>query len=242
MVLALVLLTFAVMIALDYFVFSKRYQEYYARGSAKTALQPLPAANQPVPDGIFLQSTYTWGRMGKSGEIYLGVHPMLLGLVGTPCELEFRARGEHVAKGDPLVRIGRAGRRLTVRSPIAGRVDRVNRRELGVALWRGVAGHGGDWLYRLQPERVAEEVPRWFSGEAAAEWTRRRYDDLRAYLHGAVADQHLGVMLADGGELPVGILAELDERVWIGLEDRFLAPAGTTRTESEGRPGSEDRP
>jgi glycine cleavage system H lipoate-binding protein len=242
MVLALVLLSFAVMIALDHFVFSKRYPEYYARGSAKPALQPLPAPNQPIPAGIFLQSTYTWSRIGRSGEVYVGVHPMLLGLVGTPCEIEFRARGEHVAKGDPLVRIGRAGRRLTVRSPLAGKVDRVNRREIGEALWRGVAGHAGDWLYRLQPERVAEEVPLWFSGEEAAEWTRRRYDDLRAYLHGAVAEGHLGVMLADGGELPVGILAEMDERVWIGLEDRFLAPAGTTRTGSGVRPRSEDRP
>ena len=232
MVLVLVLLTFAVMAALDYFVFSKSYTEYYARGSARPALQPLPAAYQPVPAGVYLQSTYTWSRIGRSGEVYLGVHPMLLGLVGASCELEFRTRGEHVAKGEPLVRIVRAGRRLTVRSPIAGRVDRVNRRAIGGPRWRGVEGHDGDWLYRLQPERVAEEVPLWLSGEAAAEWTRRRYDDLRAYLHGAVADGHLGVMLADGGELPVGILAEMDEHVWTGLEDRFLAPAGTTRTGS----------
>jgi hypothetical protein len=29
--------------------------------------------------------------------------------------------------------------------------------------------------------------------------------------------------MADGGELPVGILGDMDESVWAGLEERFLA-------------------
>jgi hypothetical protein len=32
--------------------------------------------------------------------------------------------------------------------------------------------------------------------------------------------------MADGGELPLGVLADMDESVWAGLEDRFLSQAG----------------
>ena len=232
MVPVLVVLTFVALVALDYFYLGRRYPEETATEPARPALQPLTAAHQPVPAGILLQPTMTWGRIGEAGEIYLGVHPMLLGLVGTPRELEFCAVGAQVARGEPLVSISRAGRRLTVRSPIAGRVDRVNREAIGETQWTGAEGWGGDWLCRLLPERVAEEAQSWLSGAAAAEWTRHRYDDLRAYLNNAVTVGHLGVMMADGGELPAGILGELDQSVWAGLEDRFLAHQGTTR---EGR-------
>jgi hypothetical protein len=41
--------------------------------------------------------------------------------------------------------------------------------------------------------------------------------------------------MADGGELPVGILGDMDESVWAGLEDRFLAPAAATMPSREQR-------
>lgn len=224
MAIVLAVLTFAAFIALDYFVLSKRHQVQAAVGTS--GLVGLPAAHQDVPEGVYLQPTFTWGRFGSLGEVYLGVHPMLLGLVGAPYEVELVDTGKRVAKGEPLARIVRAGRSLTVRSPITGMVERVNREAVGETQWRGVEGSDGAWLYRLQPDRVAEEVPRWFLGEPATEWTRRTYHDLRAYLHDAVTAGHLGAVMADGGELPLGILAEMDESVWAGLEDRFLSHAG----------------
>ncbi len=225
MAIVLAVLTFAAFIALDYFVLSKRHPaQRTALGVSD--LVPLSAAHQAVPEGVYLQPTFTWGRFGSLGEVYLGVHPMLLGLVGAPYEVELLEAGKRVEKGEPLARIARAGRSLTVRSPVAGVVERVNRQAVGETEWRGVEGSDGAWLYRLQPDRAAVEVPRWFVGEQAAEWTQRTYHDLRAYLHDAVTAGHLGAVMADGGELPLGILAEMDEGVWAGLEDRFLSHAG----------------
>jgi glycine cleavage system H lipoate-binding protein len=230
----LMALTFAVLIALEYFVIRKRYPELGAGWPAKAGLHPLsPASWQPVPDGVFLQPTYTWGSFGPSGNMYVGVHPMLLGLVGPPCELECRQPGERVAKGDTLVTIGRAGRHLTVRSPVAARVDRVNRHEVSKARLREANGHEGVWLYRLRPEPLAQDATMWLTGEAAAAWTRRRYDELRTFMQGTVAESHLGVTMADGGDLPVGILGEMDQEVWSRLEDRFLSPADTMEPEAQ---------
>lgn len=240
MVVVLVLLTFAFLVALDHFVLSRRRPDGASTAPVRPVIVTLSAAHQPLPAGVFLQPTYTWSRFGASGEVYLGVHPLLLGLVGVPCEFDLRARGEHLAKGQPLLRIGRAGRHLTVRSPLGGRVERVNRRATADAVWCGVAEDDGSWLYRLRPERVAEEMGTWLAGEEAAEWTRRRYDDLRAFLHSAATGGVVGTVMADGGELPAGILDEMDQGVWAGLEDRFLAPIGTETTWSD-CPGREGR-
>lgn len=227
MVMVLVVLTFVVFIALDYFVFSRQHAEAaFPAHETRAAREPLPAVRQRMPAGIFLQPTFTWSRFGSAGETYLGVHPLLVGLVGDACEFECLAAGEHVAKGAPLVRLAHGGRRLTVRSPIAGRVEHVNPQVTGETRWRDLEENNGGWLYRILPEAVAPEVPRWLTGEQAAEWTRRQYGQLRAYLHDTLADGHLGFVMADGGELPVGILEDMDESVWAGLESRFLTHTG----------------
>jgi glycine cleavage system H lipoate-binding protein len=228
MVPVLVLLTFAALIALDHFVLSKGYLDEKSGWPANLETLPPPAARERVPADVFLQPTYTWSRVSESGAVYLGVHPTLLGIVGACCEMELRAPGEQVEKGGALVRIGSASRRLTVRSPIAGRVERVNGDASGEAWWRTLAREGAPWLYRVQPERAAGAAPEWLSGDAALEWTRRQYHQLRAYLQSAVRPGQLGAVMADGGALPVGILGAMDQSVWAGLEERFLAPAATT--------------
>lgn len=226
MVVVLVVLTFTVFIALDYFVLRKWHALATDTSPMAAGLSPLWAAQERVPVGVFLQPTFTWSRAAASGSVLLGVHPMLLELVGAPFALEFRDPGEQVAKGDPLVRVTRGDRHLTVRSPVAGRLMQVNREAKGGTRW---AGNGDTWLYRLQPERIADEVPSWFSGDRAALWTRHQYEQLRSYLHDAVTGGHLGAVMADGGDLPAGILGDMDARVWAGLEDRFLAHDEGTR-------------
>lgn len=226
MVMTLVVLTFAVFIALDYFILRKRHALAIDTSPAMAGVAPLWAAQSHVPAGVLLHPTFTWSRSAVSGSVLLGVHPMLLALVGAPFTLDFRDPGDQVAKGDPLVRVTRGDRHLTVRSPVAGRVMQVNREAKGGTRW---SGNGDTWLYRLQPERVADEMPSWFSGDRAAQWTQRQYEQLRSYLHDAAMGGHLGAVMADGGDLPAGILGDMDARVWAGLEDRFLAPDAGTR-------------
>jgi len=228
MVMTLVLLTFVVFIGLDYFVFSRDRAAETATELIRTesAPEPLPTVRQRTPVGIFLQPTFTWSRFGSAGEVYLGVHPMLVGLIGEACEYETRNAGESIAKGEPLMRLRQGDHHLTVLSPIAGKVEHVNRLQTGEARWRDLQENDGGWLYRIQPERAADEVPAWMVGERAAEWTRRQYEQLRAYLHDTLAESHLGVVMADGGDLPVGVLVGMEDQVWTGLQDRFLGHEG----------------
>lgn len=222
MAIMLAVLTFVAFIALDYFVLRRRRAVRVPATAAR--MQPLAASRQQVPADVYLQPTFTWSNFGEGGEVYLGLHPVLLSLIGAPYDVEFRARGTRVQKGDPLLRLRREGRVLTVRSPVNALVERVNKHSVGSAPWPDAEARDAAWLYRLQPYKVAEEVPRWFTGEAAAEWTRKQYDALRTYLQNAVATANLGPVMADGGELPSGILAEMDLNVWRGLDEQFLAP------------------
>lgn len=222
MVFMLVILSIAALVAVDYFWVGKRLA---VTAQTETGRAPPPLlANDAVPPGVFLQPGWTWSRLGEWGEVYVGIHPMLMALVGTPVELECVAPGAQVNRGEPMLRFGTKGRRLTVRSPVAGRVELVNYPPVGrTAPWPEPHAPEATWLYRISPDRLPDDMHVWFSGAEASAWTRKRYGDLRAFIAGAVADRHLGTVMADGGELPAGVLSELDEDVWAGLDKRLLA-------------------
>ena len=226
MVFTLVILSIAALVAVDYFWVGKRVA-LIAQADDRRALRPA-LAEEAVPPGVFLQPGWTWSRLGEWGEVYVGIHPMLMALVGAPVELECVPPGTQVHRGKPMLRFGSKGRRLTVRSPLEGRVELVNYPPVGRgAGWPDAHAPDPTWLYRIFPDRVTDDMRSWFTGAEAATWTHKRHADLRAFIADAVADRHLGALMADGGELPAGILGELGDDVWAGLDAR-LATLETT--------------
>jgi glycine cleavage system H lipoate-binding protein len=222
MVAVLVVLTIAALIALDFFVLRKRRAVAPEPALAMPGLEPLSEAAARLPWGVFLQPTFTWTRIEPDGSLLVGLHPLLLGIVGAPYDIELLDDGETVGKGEPLVRIGKSGRHLTVRSPVAGRVTEINRVVQGETDFAAVAKDGGSWLYRITPQHVGDEVPGWLIGERAVEWTRRQYDRVREHMLSLVGPGEVGAVLADGGELLTGVLGQLDAAAWEEFERSFL--------------------
>jgi len=223
MVVLLAVLTVAALIALDYFVLRKRRAE----GPAEVrlpGLEPLSQLTEGVPEGVFLQPTYTWTRIREDGDLMVGVHPLLLGLLGAPYQYELLGNGSSVEKGAPLIQLERGGRRLSVPSPVEGRVTAVNRRSTGETQWKGLEAPDGSWLYRIRPERVEQEVPAWMIADAAIGWTKQQYEGIRSYLTRAASLDEVGVTMADGGDIPIGVLASLDDVGWTGFQSTFLTP------------------
>ncbi len=222
MVAVLVVVTVLALIALDYFVLRTRRQARGAEDSVVPGLGPMSEAMRGLPAGVFVQPTYTWTRIREDGDVLVGVHPMLLGLVGVPFELDLRPEGERVAKGDPLTRLGRSGRRLTIHTPLAGQIAEVNHRIAGDASWDSPAADNGSWLYRIRPVEVTALVEASMIGERALAWTREQYDKLRAFLLAATPSREVGLALPDGGEIPVGILSGMDDDTWQAMQREFL--------------------
>jgi hypothetical protein len=69
---------------------------------------------------------------------------------------------------------------------------------------------------------VAEAETPWLHGEAARDWLRDRYLAIRDFIQRLTSEREFGLALADGGDLPVGALAELDASGWKEFERVFL--------------------
>ena len=69
-------------------------------------------------------------------------------------------------------------------------------------------------------------MPRWLVADRAAAWTRQQYDHIRAFLANAGGAGPVGATMADGGDIPLGILAVLDQDAWGAFQATFLDPLG----------------
>jgi glycine cleavage system H lipoate-binding protein len=219
----LVIITVVALIAFDYYVVRPRRA---LRRQGVTiplpGLEPLLETARHVPADVFLQPTFTWGRIRDDGDLLVGLHPMLFGLVGAPYELELVAEGSAVIKGAPLMRVGHGEQRLTVHAPADGVITAVNHQISGETDWSRTDAANGAWVYRMRPDHIGDDVPTWFFGDRAIAWTRDQYSKLRNRLVGEVGRSPIGVVMADGGEIPVGVLRELDDRIWRVVQDEFL--------------------
>ncbi len=217
-----VIAALTLIVAYHFLVERPRQRRQLTRALADSALGPPAALLERLPRGVFLQPTFTWSEIDTNGELKIGVHPLLLGLIGKPYEVEVLAR-ETVRKGAPLIRITQGDRALMLRSPVSGEVGEVRERH-PIPATDELASAGGDaWVCRIKAPEFAAEVRSWMIAEAAIEWTRRQYARIRDHLLAVSATAELGVMAADGGEIPVGILSRLDESEWRKLEEAVLS-------------------
>lgn len=184
---------------------------------------PLPLADiiGNVPDGVFLYPTLTWGRLHPEGDVELGIHPLLLGLLGESSRIEPLGELGRVEKGDPIARIVAGDREMVVRAPTGGRVTATNPRTTGTPSW-GEAIWDEGWVCRVRPDRLSDEIGGWPISDRAAEWTKRRYGDIRDGILGLTPHGGPELMLADGGEIPIGVLTQLDTEAWHQFEKDFL--------------------
>jgi glycine cleavage system H lipoate-binding protein len=187
---------------------------------------PLAKAIEDLPEGIFLQPTFTWTRMRKNGEIFLGLHPMLTSLIGVDYSLELLADDARIEKGTPLLRILQGERELQLFSPVEGQIVEATTDFSPLPGWKGSTMRGGSWIYIIKPTNAEEEIPLWLLGDDAQNWAHQQYREVRDFLFQTDTHHEVGLAAADGGELPAGILSQLDPSVWEAFQLSFLPPPG----------------
>ncbi len=219
MVVIFVALTIIALLAIDYFYIQPRRQRK-AEEITAGELVPLSDTLKDIPAGVFLQPSFTWTRIKEDGTIILGLHPLLLGLVGPPYEIELMQDREEVEKGDVLLRVIKDGRRLSIKSPVAGEITKFNQALLGETDWEHL---NISWLYQIKPERISEELENWQYSEDANEWMNERYRNVKEFVYDKLSVEGVGMTMADGGDMPVGVLFQLEDEDWNEFQEKFVS-------------------
>lgn len=219
MVVIFVALFIIAMLALDYYVIRPRQEEKQAEEMTVGELLPLSKTLRNIPAGVFLQPAFTWTKLQDDGTLKVGIHPLILGLIGPPYEVELLQRKEMVEREDPLLLVRKNGRTMTLKSPVVGEILDYNQALLGETDWEHL---NMSWLYKIRPKNMTAEMKSWQYSEDATEWMDQRYREVKSFLFEKAAPTEAGVTLADGGDVPMGILSELDDETWNEFQQKFI--------------------
>ena len=216
MVVLMVILTIVLGISVDYVI--QRRKQIGLASSPALGVSPISSTLSLLPKGIFLQPSMTWTKILDDGEIAVGIHPILMGVVGEPDAIELHEPGLQIAKGEGLINIRKGNHSLVLKSPVVGQIMAINSSVVEHPTWESLSKN---WLFVLKPEQIANEIPQWQFAEKAETWTKTKLQQLKNFFAEQVPDNGLGLTLADGGDIPVGVLAHFDEDVWKKFETEF---------------------
>lgn len=216
MVVLLFVLTIVAFVTADYFIQKKKKIGF--AGEPEPVPIPISQVMNLIPKGVFLQPSLTWSKIQDNGSLKIGLNPIVLGLIGDMDEIELQGQDKAVKKGEPLLKIRKGEKLLHIQSPVAGKILQLNQPALHGTNWKNVSQ---SWLYTVEPENLAQEVSNWFIAEKAQNWLNQKYAQIKEFFMQSLPTEQLGVTMADGGDIPVGILSQFEQETWQKFEEKI---------------------
>jgi glycine cleavage system H lipoate-binding protein len=214
----LVVVTFLVFLAIEYFV-----RHGKARPHAAGEPEQAHLFKMRVPEGILFSRSHTWIDLSASGRARLGIDDFL-GNVFKGAQLTLvKSPDDEVRKGDPLFVISGNGRALVLRAPITGEVMSVNEKLEGALFPRRTDLLGDDWFCTIRPA-FPREFRSLLLGSESKAWMSEELCRLRDFLAATAANAFTPAVLQDGGIPRPGALLALGPAAWKAFAHQFLRP------------------
>lgn len=185
----------------------------------KNGFLSLSRIGHMLPTGVFIQPSFTWGKILETGNLMVGIQPMLMGLVGQAGKIESMKQNSTVNKGDILMKIRKGEKVLKIKSPVTGEITAVNNLLLEESDWKNLSQN---WIFAIKPENIGSEIGNWLFAEQSRDWINKTFQQIKNFLTLSVPQTQLGITMADGGDIPVGILSQFDEKIWSSFEEKFI--------------------
>ncbi len=230
MTVILVLLTFALFVALDLALGRQRAE---ARPAERASPEPLPAtqpllvpeaAAEPVwvagyqlPEDLHYHPGHTWVRPLAPDTAAVGLDDFARKLLGPAKGVVLPPLGSRITQGQRAFRVLVDGRAAELLAPVEGEVLEVNRRLDQRPALATDEPYGRGWLVKVRSRELGRSLRNLLKGTLARRWmedARERLDLELVALSGSV--------LQDGGEPVSDFARHLPEDDWRRLVGEFL--------------------
>ena len=224
MTVLLVVATILFFLGMDWVVRRVRARSL-SSATVPAAPRPLPALPVRIPDGIFFARTHTWINLFPSGKVRLGVDDFVTRLLENPSVVYLKKAGEHVQRGEPMMKLEEGKRTLTVRAPLSGIVLSSNQSLMEKPEKMKDLLFSEGWAFTIQPDKTSQ-LRTLLLGEETHRWIQAEFGRLRDVLATVNGGKGLApVLLQDGGVPVAGLIREAPEEVWKRFENEFLTEA-----------------
>lgn len=224
----LVILTFALFIALDYGIrlkVARRKETSRPETGAEIeailhpalAAEPVWVAGYQLPEELHYHRGHTWARVLSNDTVAIGLDDFASKLIGPAKELTLPAVGFRLDQGDKGFGVTVNGKSADFLAPVDGQVVEVNPELQHQPHLATDDPYGRGWILKIRSSNLAADLRNLLSGRLARSWmedTRRLLDLQLMALSGSV--------LQDGGEPVSDFARHLSEDEWNRLIREFL--------------------
>jgi len=221
MTVILVLLTFAIVLMIDY----ARSRNQLAKQVIQTApveaaprMVPAMVAGFQVPENVRYHAGHTWA-LGESRELVrVGLDDFASKLIGKIDSITLPQRGRWVRQGQKIWTIIRDGKSVDMVSPIEGTVTDINEAVMKDPDLARKEPYGEGWLVKVQAPDAKINFRNLLGGALARLWTEESALRLRKRMPMALAS----ALAQDGGVAVDDIAAHMPDQDWAELTKEFF--------------------
>jgi glycine cleavage system H lipoate-binding protein len=222
MTVIMVLLTFAIFLAIDYV----RSQKQVAKQPAvQSVLREIPSRVVPamvagfqVPENVRYHAGHAWALSESRELVRVGMDDFAAKLVGKIESISLPQRGRWVRQGQKIWTIFRDGKSVDMVSPIEGTVSDVNEAVAKNPELARKDPYGEGWLVTVQAPDSKINFRNLLGGALARMWTEDSALRLRKRMPIAMS----AALAQDGGVAVDDISAHLPEEDWATLTKEFF--------------------
>src|SRR5579872_2836143 len=223
MTVLLVLFTFVIFLAIDYFRTRNAMRHPAVVVAAATheiapRLQPALVAGFEVPENLSYHPGHTWALNESTSLVRVGMDDFASKLTGTVESITLPQRGQWIRQGQKMCTLYRDGSAVDMVSPIEGTVSDVNEaivRNPKLALGDP---YGEGWLLTVQAPDAKTSFRNLLGGQLARWWTEEAAIRLQRRMPMAMA----GALAQDGGVAVDNVGAQIPDREWLPLAKEFF--------------------
>ena len=165
----------------------------------------------------YVHPGHTWLRVTPDGDVLVGLDDFAQSLIGTIDGVELPRMLKRLEQGGAAWSVWHGHRRVTLVSPVSGRVVEKNEMVLLNPSLMNTAPYGDGWILRVRPKKLHLQQQNLMTGKAAQRWLESVRVQLAGFFTATPA-----LMYQDGGELVRDLSDRCSDDEWSRITRSFF--------------------
>ena len=207
----------------------KRYDRIQKQIKPKVHITHLSYNDDPksteffIPGGVFISKGHSWCAVSQDGTVKMGIDDFVKKLMGTIENIEQPNLGMEIQKGQTLFNITAGGHTISFKSPLSGKVAKLNHDLLEDLERLDITPYERNWICTLDADNLDTELSDMKIGNAAVAFYEEQIDNAQEVLKNKLIAN--GTIKEDekANVLQFGVLHQLTQLEVEEFAEKFLA-------------------
>jgi glycine cleavage system H lipoate-binding protein len=175
-----------------------------------------------IPGGVFISGGHCWCAVNQDGTVKMGIDDFAKKLLGKIDSIEMPNLGMEISKGQTLFNVKRGSKTISFKSPLSGKVAKVNSELIENLDSLDVTPYEKNWICIIDADNLDTELQDMKIGNAAVNFYQEKIDSAQAYLKDKLVSKGKIKEEESNNVLHYGVVGKLDDFEIEEFVEKFL--------------------